>query len=803
MSLRPLRPDDLETFTVETHPRRTYSSSSATGPTGSVYLFANRSESEKEVAPSTLFRLRFEDRDLEVARRHAVQESTGSSHSIKGTLTEYLSQVFSQSVSQRKSQRVEVVRFTPPTELNSNTLRKAAVMDVLGPFYRSSYPTSGWDYSNYHSLCFFTASGYSTDAALLYPNPRRPGTPTPTLSEYGTTGSFSFDFWINPRWSTDAPDGQVPWKAGTLFHLTSSYALSLITGSLRDENGFPKGFRLLLQLSESADIKPSIALGTFILSGASSDPQTRFVFSSDDNALLRDRWQHVTVRWGGPTYNNGSGSFVVDEVTRGSWVCTSSMTLGDYLSNVREPSVLVVGNYYEGRNTSTNALTRFFANLTTQREGLLELDSTTDVLTPSAYAFTHPLTAEVHDLKFYDRYLTNADVAALQETGPDLQTQGGGGLRFWVPPFFTQESPVRTAVNNEGGIMVSPFQVRNGSPDFPVNKFLMMTCGGHQVSLPNHLREFVTGRYPRAHALTASVLSTDAQTPTSCNEILYNTGSNQKSLYLVMPCDNGSYQPRFDALSLLSQERFKRDGLWSSGGGVVSLRNVFTGSAVAGLRGLVAPSGSIVDQLVGPTPEVPSDTLPGDSMAVLHRTRDNTSNQVVFFDISNLFYGSQIRPGTVTLEDPVLSGSGGRLGMTIKDDGQGNLYRADSETDHSTWSSVGNIFYNEGIMVLKHPVLYFFGKDKFNLSFEGTQNVHTMKFHLVAGAGLLTTSSNTTYTGYHSASNLAHDTEKRFVYLTSVQVHDDNLNVVMRTTVAQPVVKRYSDRIVFRPKIDF
>ena len=49
----------------------------------------------------------------------------------------------------------------------------------------------------------------------------------------------------------------------------------------------------------------------------------------------------------------------------------------------------------------------------------------------------------------------------------------------------------------------------------------------------------------------------------------------------------------------------------------------------------------------------------------------------------------------------------------------------------------------------------------------------------------------------------ANDTDPRFVYFTGAYLHDDNLNVIMRTNFAQPVKKRTSDEIMIRVKEDF
>jgi hypothetical protein len=41
------------------------------------------------------------------------------------------------------------------------------------------------------------------------------------------------------------------------------------------------------------------------------------------------------------------------------------------------------------------------------------------------------------------------------------------------------------------------------------------------------------------------------------------------------------------------------------------------------------------------------------------------------------------------------------------------------------------------------------------------------------------------------------------VYITTLNLHDENLNVIGRASFSQPIVKRDSDRIMFRLKKDF
>ena len=43
----------------------------------------------------------------------------------------------------------------------------------------------------------------------------------------------------------------------------------------------------------------------------------------------------------------------------------------------------------------------------------------------------------------------------------------------------------------------------------------------------------------------------------------------------------------------------------------------------------------------------------------------------------------------------------------------------------------------------------------------------------------------------------------KFIYITSVNLHDENFNIVGKANFAQPVVKRPSDSFVVKLKMDF
>jgi hypothetical protein len=55
-----------------------------------------------------------------------------------------------------------------------------------------------------------------------------------------------------------------------------------------------------------------------------------------------------------------------------------------------------------------------------------------------------------------------------------------------------------------------------------------------------------------------------------------------------------------------------------------------------------------------------------------------------------------------------------------------------------------------------------------------------------------------------SISLLQHEVlDERYVYITDVYIHDENLNVVARTKLSQCCLKRASDKLKFRVGIDW
>lgn len=176
MSIIKVTPSDIETFSVVTNPSRTYSSSSTGGVTGSVYVFARRSNYEKEMAPLPAFiDATHNDSDLNVSIRSLQQVGrlarvggySALNSRFKAMIEDYMNKVDQQGISARKQKYLDVIRFVPPVQFNSNTVRKLIVKDQLMRYYRTSYPSAHWAYTNYNCLNFFTSSTVPTSSPDL------------------------------------------------------------------------------------------------------------------------------------------------------------------------------------------------------------------------------------------------------------------------------------------------------------------------------------------------------------------------------------------------------------------------------------------------------------------------------------------------------------------------------------------------------------------------------------------------------------------------------------------------------------
>ena len=824
MSIIKLGPENFQTYRLVANPKKVFTSSSVGGVTGSVALFADASPRLKEVHQTFgEAEVGFTD-DYFEGHREGLFTYGESAESERYAHRYFQSEKYLRMVNEKPQgaahqKRQEVLRFIPGAKLNKNHGSKATIQKVLFPYYRNKYQNLEWGYTNYNSLNFFYDDTLPGDSALIYPITGSPDETGQSLNFYAPSGSFTFDFYIKPKVNlNDSPGSE--YNPGTILHMSSCYAISVVSGTSRGLTGTADKFRVLLQLSQSADISPSSCiLSRKSVSSAYGDPG--FLFASSDNSLEKDKWHHVSIRWPGGSVNGGSGSISIDGVHDTSFVMKSGsvMQITQSNSSKENPNALFVGKYYEGTNEGSQAISKFFNIGVSSRQGLTPyLGVETE---PTGFNLKHSLFGEVHDIKIFNQEKSDEDVAGFKKRGIREITSD---LLFFVPPFFTHDTRKRD-------ILQTPFFDTTGSSNDPFNAALSFGVGGLEINLENFTREFVKGEFPRLHNLTASRIDTSVyREGRTSNDIMYSSGSAIKRLYTILPCDNGKFEPNFSLLSTGSSTPKFVDDFGMTRYDLVHLENmVSTASLPEGLRSLASvpprtmsgdnvlsipegllgsedaaqfTTGSFLFELQGSSPEDPS-VSPGNILTILQRTGDPSSNEVVFFDASNMFYGDAIKPGTVLIEDLNPTGSNKSFNFKVRDNGFGNLYRADTPISGSAkWASVGNVLYEEGLMVIKTPHMGFFGKDDFRITFEGTRTVHVFEVSIPLVENLHNSSSNPQYKFLRPTGN-ANESAEDFVYVTGVNLHDDNLNVIGRANLAQPFIKREEDRVVIKLRMDY
>ena len=651
MAIVPITSDNLERFKLQTSPKRTLISSS-NGLTGSIPVFGRTSPREKDAFPPADFTSAFDGATIEQYRLYAVnkvqQETLGgaSGSDISGNVEVYLDAVNKAPQSAVKSKRVEITRFEPSHKFTKDTMRKNVVKNVLFPRYRPLYKSCDWSYPNYHTLNFFTGSTVSDKSCLIYPCSTGSAQTADVDSFPYTPGdTFTFEFWINPRYTTDKPtngpggfSGDPHYHAGTIMHLSSSYCISLVTGSSVDQDGYPDGFRIMFQLGHAAQTRPhhiglynKDALGntstnprfgatlksndqlfTDRATGFEADPSIAgiedfdgsdaakgkgIIALTDDNSLKKNHWHHVAIR-GGKSINNKKGSFYVDGQLAGTFPLCAS----DYAGNLMplqmstddgDPDALIVGNYIDTRFQAGNEpnLARFFNINTAYREGLVSMyrngtyDKSLELAGEPAYSdptstkfqFTNPLNAELHEIRIWKEYRSLENIVTGSKSS---LTELSGSLMFYVPPWFTKETRKRD-------VLQTPFQTSRQKTDDPFNVALSFGVGGRELNLPNFTRELVQGVTPRLYHLT--VAENPGQTEfMSANELMYDaeyTTITGEAVGSRDGEDRGFASIRKGNLTVLPND----NGLFSPDWTLLGKKDTDLGS-----HGIVAASGSIV-----------------------------------------------------------------------------------------------------------------------------------------------------------------------------------------------------------------
>lgn len=832
MSYIKLQSENFDSFSLTLRPRYEFSSSSA-GITGSVKLVERPSASNRSFAASNSTLTFDAAKDYRFEEIFRTIKSTNNLTDQNNKVDSYVKKAGDLFEIGRNNVVIPITRLTQSIDFSTSSNVKSNVKNILFRQYRSIFTDSNYNYKNYHSINFFTSSTVPSNSAIIYPN-RIGGTATNAGSEprFDISSSFSIDFYINPRYLAESTE---EFNAGTILHFSSSFCLSLLTGSHRNENNQVDSFRLALGLAKSADVKPNL-IDTGVANGTRTGDQ-QFLFVSDDNILKYNNWHHVTVSWG-DTATSRTGSFNIDG--RKSTFIYDRSTIRKTTTST-EDDVVYLGNFCD---IASNESRKFFNTDAAQNEGLIAITGAGGS-DPTIFSFTNPLNAELHDVKIFNRVISSSEIDAYSRTGPSTSVKN---LVFYVPGLFTNQYTQSqldflTPISRGTVLPITPFNVNLAhatqvfSPNlqnflFDVSSYTKMGT----KKLTKTIQFEASPVAPRLYNLSAAV-NTSINDEFASDHMLRDQNF-AKRILTILPCDNGLFLPNYawcqtqntstkyrslnddignediTSISLLKTDVNTNIGSSLGMQTVDLLERKRSGSTYVYSRKFPRPNFYTVNFNLSTNDTIRDagniTTLLSFSGSISARTKgyqndtfaDDSSNLSSFYVYSNLYYGNQIFPGSLSLSTTNLTGSGGKINITLKDNGAGGLYRDDCLTPAATWATVGNVFYDQGISVIKSPHLYYFGKDNFSTSFNGSQNLHTYTIDAICPAGEINSSSNPSYLSFPPTDE-QNETAVNFVYITGINIHDDNFNVIMRANLAQPVLKRPDEEFLFRLKYDY
>ena len=171
--------------------------------------------------------------------------------------------------------------------------------------------------------------------------------------------------------------------------------------------------------------------------------------------------------------------------------------------------------------------------------------------------------------------------------------------------------------------------------------------------------------------------------------------------------------------------------------------------------------------------------------------------------ISSSVYNKNIVRESVKIFDTALAGTGNVINISLADNGLGLLHRNVCLTKVADWNYVGHILYKEGFATILHPGLENFSQTNYRIEFRSNAEINVYELNLPARATEVNLSRNTSYIENLRLDDSAFNADEDFVYITDINLHDKDLNVMATAKLANPFAKKNTDNVLFRIKMDY
>lgn len=673
----------------------------------------------------------------------------------------------------------------------------------------------GWFVENKHALSlssYIDEVGVERVPALAYRNSSDRYT-----VKWHQNDTVIFDFCVKPC--------KEQTSVGTILQLTNNYAIVLIpaTNSLRD--GVYHNYKIGFYAQNAA-----VDGGTVNLSDVTSNGNS-FTGKYITPALLElNKWSNIVIRWS-QKFNNGllgvyiDGKLISSATEDGVYATgrtglintKSSPTSSEY----NPGNTLMVGGWQP--SGSSDALWRVYA----RRQ---ELEDTT--ITNASYAAglsvkpKYQLLSELAELRVWNKTQTEKEI--LQNMNNSLTS--ADGLRFYMSLSFDPRDdtpqwnrpayiPSTRNASTKSKWKRSFAYANINKSTLSYNKVPFCTNSAYVAGMPfinvhSHLRDYAQGSYPVITGMPTLINpSTTSTYPITNNKrwstykLEYIESSWQQFDWLkninsmILPSDNleFKYRPELHGGNhhrVLDNFTIRLDG--SEIGSTTSQYEIshFLDDEVFAIQDTINNLDPVVaGEFTGATdPSRNTEALIAKGLLYDH---DFLTPLSIIIDIPTIYYGSQINPESIVISSQI--NAAGKIIEII--DKEGTLYRKTPAGKIGT--KVGHVDYYNGVVCIFSHLLTNIGLyNGFEIKFKGQKNLHVLQVDVPCSSGVANISQNPNFQTLKASAN-ANETDSNVTYISNIYLHDENLNIIGKVNLAQPIQKREEDSFLFRIKMDF
>ena len=290
-----------------------------------------------------------------------------------------------------------------------------------------------------------------------------------------------------------------------------------------------------------------------------------------------------------------------------------------------------------------------------------------------------------------------------------------------------------------------------------------------------------------------------------------------------------TFKESYDNFKNASLNNYFRDNFTLSGNDDLYLKKKDRSNAISERRFIQIGNGSFLKDLSNPVSRKINDNFDNSIADFLplvdSKTLDlNNQNRINYYKfefpllninntssesfsnilcVSTQLFGRKIERETVEIFDSDIGGTLGSKKIKLKDNGKGTMYRADCLTQHADWNCVGHCLYHEGIITILHPSLENFTENGYKLQFKSSKKLNVLELNLPAYSGRTNKSYNESQIKNLRLDESAFNSDEDFVYISDINLHDENLNIVAKAKIVKPFPKKDTDNVLFRLKMDF